>query len=136
MQATWSLVRHAAPYLKMRHGSVVTVSSDAGIAGESGIGAYSVAKAALVMMTRMLALDCAPDVRVNTVAPGFTLPGMRHMPYRSGPEPGPEPVPPLGTYAQPEDIAPSVVFLLDGRAGHITGSTLLVDGGQKAGTRP
>lgn len=109
---TWLAVRYAVPLLRQSRGAVVTVSSDAGIVGEAAIGAYSVAKAAVVMLTRMLAIDCAPNVRVNAVAPGFTEPGMRQMPHKAGPVPMAEPLPPLGRYASGNEIADVVAFLL------------------------
>lgn len=132
---TWLAVRNAMPLLSASGGAVVTVSSDAGLVGEAAIGAYSVAKAAVIMMTKMLAIDCAPSVRVNAVAPGFTEPGMRQMPHKAGPEPGAEPLPPLQRYATGDNIASVVAFLLGGEACHMTGAVLLVDGGQKAGIR-
>ena len=61
-------------------GSMVHISSDAGVLGEHGIGVYSVSKAAVVMLSNMLALDGGPDgVRSNCICPGDILPGMRHM---------------------------------------------------------
>ena len=58
-------------------GSIVHVSSDAGVWGEEEIGAYSVSKAALITLAQMLAMDAGPSgIRVNAVCPGDTLPGM------------------------------------------------------------
>ena len=58
-------------------GSIVHVSSDAGVWGEEEIGAYSVTKAALITLAQMLAMDAGPSgIRVNAVCPGDILPGM------------------------------------------------------------
>jgi NAD(P)-dependent dehydrogenase (short-subunit alcohol dehydrogenase family) len=97
-----------------RGGSIVLVGSDAGLVGERSIGAYSVSKAAVVMMTRVLALDRAADgIRVNCVCPGFFEPGMIHFPDRAAAgEAETEasgytdpPPPPLGRYGRVEEIA-------------------------------
>lgn len=73
------LVRTLRPRLAAPS-SVILISSDASLDGEQAIGAYSVTKAALNMVGKMLALDLAPmGVRVNVVCPGDTLPGMRYL---------------------------------------------------------
>lgn len=122
-------------------GSVVLIGSDAGLVGERSIGAYSVTKAAVVMMTKVLALDGAGDgIRVNCVCPGYFEPGMRHFPDRSRPgaDPGEggytdPPSPPLGRYANVDEIARQVLHFADADASFCTGSVLLVDGGATAG---
>lgn len=124
-----------------RGGAIVLIGSDAGLLGERSIGAYSVTKAAVVMMTRVLAMDGAPaGIRVNCVCPGFFEPGMRHFPDRgaangSAAQMGytDPPRPPLGRYATVEEIAASVVHLAGPGASFCTGSVLLVDGGATAG---
>lgn len=127
----------ARPHLAERRGSVVNIGSDAGLRGEQAIGAYSVSKAAVVMMTKMLALDLAPDVRCNCVCPGATAPGMRHIGPPDAPETGDDPsqwsIPPLGRVGQGSDIAEAVLFFLSERSSFCSGATLLVDGGLQAG---
>jgi NAD(P)-dependent dehydrogenase (short-subunit alcohol dehydrogenase family) len=70
----------AYPYLARRRGCMIHIASDAGIWGEQSIALYSVSKAAVVMLGKMLALEGGPDgVRSNVLCPGDTWPGMRHM---------------------------------------------------------
>ncbi|MGA7835744.1 MAG: SDR family NAD(P)-dependent oxidoreductase [Acidimicrobiales bacterium] len=70
LHAVLAYVQAAEPYLTERKGGVVKIASDAGLRGEQGIDAYPVSKAALVMMSRLLALDLAPGgVRCNCVCP-------------------------------------------------------------------
>src|SRR5262249_27500863 len=122
-------------------GSIVLIGSDAGLLGERSIGAYSVSKAAVVMMTKVLALDgAAQQIRVNCVCPGFFEPGMIHFPDRLTPrevwdgggyvDP---PKPPLGRYANIREIAQAVLHFASPASSFCTGSVLLVDGGATAG---
>jgi NAD(P)-dependent dehydrogenase (short-subunit alcohol dehydrogenase family) len=111
-----------------RGGSVVHIASGAGLIGIGGVGAYSVSKSAVMMMSRMLALDAAPlGIRVNCVSPGYIEPGMRHMANRTGP---PSYVlPPVGRHGVAEDVAAAVMYLVGPQAGFVAGQTLRVDGG-------
>jgi NAD(P)-dependent dehydrogenase (short-subunit alcohol dehydrogenase family) len=117
---------------------MVHVASDAGLRAEQAIGAYSVSKAAVVMLSRVLALDGAPHgVRSNCVCPGNTAPGMRHSGPASDPERGEDPAAwapaPLGRIGSVQDMAGAVAYLAGPDAGFVTGVELLVDGGAAAG---
>src|SRR6266704_6485906 len=140
--------QHAYPHLARRRGCMIHIASDAGIWGEQATGLYSVTKAAVVMLGKMLALDGGQDgVRSNVLCPGDIWPGMRHMAppgQRDGREQdGREqdrgeddeawPVPPIGRVGQPGDAAAAAVFYASDQAEFITGTTLLVDGGMTAG---
>jgi len=132
-------VQAAADLLSASGGSVVLVSSDAGITGEPQTGAYSVSKAALNMAGKMLALDlAAAGVRVNVVAPGDIVPGMRSM-LRPGETLRPADdflswkLPPLRRYGQAQEIAEVVLFLASPQASFMTGAVVPVDGGMRAG---
>ena len=129
--------RAAYPHLAARRGSMIHIASDAGIWGEQSIGLYSVSKAAVVMLGKMLALEGGPDgVRSNVLCPGDTWPGMRHMAppgAEDRPESGDWPVPPIGRIGQPGDVATAAVFYASAETEFITGTTLLVDGGMTAG---
>jgi NAD(P)-dependent dehydrogenase (short-subunit alcohol dehydrogenase family) len=129
--------RAAYPHLARRRGCMIHIASDAGIWGEQSIGLYSVSKAAVVMLGKMLALDGGPDgVRSNVLCPGDTWPGMRHMAppgEDDRPEGGDWPIPPLGRIGEARDVAAAAVFYASDEAAFITGTTLLVDGGMAAG---
>jgi len=132
--------QHAYPHLARRRGCMIHIASDAGIWGEHETGLYSVTKAAVVMLGKMLALDGGPDgVRSNVLCPGDIRPGMRHMGPPGGGDRGEDsggwPVPPIGRIGQAGDVAAAAVFYASGEAGFITGTTLLVDGGMTAGYR-
>jgi NAD(P)-dependent dehydrogenase (short-subunit alcohol dehydrogenase family) len=127
----------AYPYLARRHGCMIHIASDAGIWGEQSIGLYSVSKAAVVMLGKMLALEGGPDgVRSNVLCPGDTWPGMRHMAppgKEDRPDSGDWPVPPIGRIGEARDVAAAAAFYAGDEAAFITGTTLLVDGGMTAG---
>jgi NAD(P)-dependent dehydrogenase (short-subunit alcohol dehydrogenase family) len=129
--------RAAYPYLARRRGCMIHIASDAGIWGEQAIGLYSVSKAAVVMLGKMLALEGGPDgVRSNVLCPGDTWPGMRHMApagEEDRSESGDWPIPPIGRIGEARDVAAAAVFYASDEAEFITGTTLLVDGGMTAG---
>jgi NAD(P)-dependent dehydrogenase (short-subunit alcohol dehydrogenase family) len=120
-------------------GCMVHVSSDAGLRAEQEIGAYSISKAALVMMSNVLALDGAEHgVRSNCVCPGATAPGMLHTgpatdPDRGDDDPATWTAAPLGRVGTARDVADAVVYLAGPEASFISGAVLLIDGGNAAG---
>jgi meso-butanediol dehydrogenase / (S,S)-butanediol dehydrogenase / diacetyl reductase len=130
--------QQAYPHLARSRGCMIHVASDAGIWGEQATGLYSVTKAAVIMLGKMLALDGGRDgVRSNVLCPGDIWPGMRHMAAPGEQDraeaAGDWPVPPIGRIGQPADVAAAAVFYASGQAEFITGTTLLVDGGMTAG---
>jgi len=119
-------------------GSITMISSDAGVWGETTIGAYSVSKRALNMLVQVLAVEAGPGgIRVNAVCPGDTAPGMAtHVAGRT--EPGGASgwvLPPLGRAATGADVAAAVAFFASPDGAFANGSILLVDGGMRASLR-
>ena len=109
-------------------GAIVNIASIGGLATEPGIGWYNATKAALIHLTRQLAVEMAPGVRVNAVAPGVVRTHLAKALW----EPYEEPLAaalPLKRIGEPDDIADAVVFLAGSAARWITGQTLVVDGG-------
>ena len=113
-------------------GAVVNISSVAARYAQKHFSAYGAAKAALNQMTRNLAQDYAPFIRINAIEPGtietdalapFLTPERRERMERSTP---------MARLGRPEDIAAAALFLLSPAAGWITGKVLGVDGGVEA----
>lgn len=128
--------RAAIPLLmKGEHPAMVTVASTLGVDVHPGYIAYASAKAALIAMTKGLARECAPKIRVNALAPGITrtpfLVGGTGRPERPDPFDISAYVPrvPLGRVAEPDDMAGPILFLLGRASSFVTGVTLLADGG-------
>ena len=121
--------------LERRHGAIVNVSSINATEAFPQRLAYCAAKAAVDMMTRVLAIEWAGrGVRVNAVAPGVTRTEMVERAIASGAvsEQLYEGRTPMRRLAEPREIADAVLFLASERAGFVTGTTLVVDGGWSA----
>lgn len=132
VRAQWLLARAAYPWLQQSRGALVTVASMSGVQPYSGIGAYSSTKAALIMLTRQLAQEWAPDgIRVNCVSPGLVRTPLTQPVYdQPAARQAREALVPVHRIAEADaDIAGTVAFLLGPDAGYITGHNLLVDGG-------
>jgi NAD(P)-dependent dehydrogenase (short-subunit alcohol dehydrogenase family) len=119
-------------------GSITMISSDAGVWGETAIGAYSVSKRAANMLAQTLAVEAGPHgIRVNAVCPGDTAPGMAT--YVGGRDESGDPsswiLPPLGHVGTGTDVAAAVAFYASPDGAFCNGSVLLVDGGMRASLR-
>lgn len=141
---TWN-VNQMGPLLYVREawrqafvnagGSVVNVASVGGLDPGPVLGAYNISKAAVVHLTRQLALEMAPGVRVNAVAPSVVRTRLAAALWQ-GMEEETARAHPLGRFGEPEDVARAVVFLASDTASWITGVTLPVDGGVSGATAP
>ena len=113
-------------------GAVVNISSTAARYAQKGFSAYGAAKAALNQLTRNLAQDFGPAVRVNAVEPG-TIMTDALAPFLTDERRGRmEQTTPMGRLGQPDDIAAAVLFLASPASAWITGKVLGVDGGVEA----
>jgi len=112
-------------------GVVINVSSIGGFSVEPGIGWYNVTKAALIHITRQLAYELGPTVRVNALAPGLVRTDFARALW----EPAEEAVArrlPLRRIGEPDDIGKAALFLASDAAAWMTGHVLVVDGGALA----
>ncbi len=136
VDAFFHLAKAALPHLAATGGNLVAVSSVSGDRGDWGQAAYNATKAAISNFVRALALDWgARGVRLNAVAPAFTLTELTQGLGRDEAALAPfvDRIA-LGRPAEPEDIAPAVLFLASRGARYITGAVLPVDGGTGAST--
>jgi glucose 1-dehydrogenase len=124
------LAQAAARQMKVQGngGSILFMSSVTGHQAHKNLAAYGMTKAAIEMLAKNLVIELSPHrIRVNAIAPGSTLT------ERTKEEPGYErtwsKITPLGRPADPMDIANAALFLLSDRANHITGQSLVIDGG-------
>jgi NAD(P)-dependent dehydrogenase (short-subunit alcohol dehydrogenase family) len=113
-------------------GSVINIASIGGMSSDGMIGYYNVTKAAVIHLTRQLAFELGPAVRVNGIAPGLVKTDFARALWEG---PGGAHVAnglPLKRLGEPEDIAGAAVFLSSDAASWITGQTIVVDGGALA----
>ena len=110
-------------------GAVVLVSSTAGQRGEAMHADYAATKGAVIALTKSLAVELAPRVRVNCVAPGWVDTEMCALPFAGGGRARIEATIPLARVADAADVAGPIVFLCSDLARHVTGEVLNVNGG-------
>ncbi|WP_195759790.1 SDR family NAD(P)-dependent oxidoreductase [Paracoccus sp. S-4012] len=132
-RATWALGVAALPHLRESGGSIVATTSVAGHNPTPMCGAYSVSKAAQIMLVRQMALEWGPlGVRANCVSPGSVPTSMSPERYQT--EEGlalARSRNPLGRLGTPEDIAEAIFYLASPAAAFITGAEIVVDGGMQ-----
>ncbi|MBS0350430.1 MAG: pteridine reductase [Proteobacteria bacterium] len=127
LKAPFFLSQAAAPFLQKNQGSIINIADIHGIKPLKNYPVYSIAKAGIIMLTKTLARELAPAIRVNAIAPGVTLPSealqqdsnMLHtLKARTL----------LDRFPKPEDIAQAMLFLISQQA--ITGQTINIDSGR------
>jgi 3-oxoacyl-[acyl-carrier protein] reductase len=125
------LCAHAAlPYLaKSDNASIVNVTSTAGQRGEPGYSPYAASKGAIISATKSWAVELAPRIRVNSVAPGWVDTDMTSEALTGAGREAALAAIPLRRIASAEDVAGSILFLASPLARHITGEILNVNGG-------
>jgi NAD(P)-dependent dehydrogenase (short-subunit alcohol dehydrogenase family) len=130
-------VRAALPHMA-EGSSIVLNASSVATKTLAGIGVYAATKAAVLSLGKTLAVELAPrGIRVNIVSPGMTetpIVGKFGLPEEASKSmlDGIKASLPVGRVAQPEEIAGAVLYLADTRSGYVTGSNLIIDGGQNA----
>jgi NAD(P)-dependent dehydrogenase (short-subunit alcohol dehydrogenase family) len=142
LRGPWLAMKHAAPHLRRshRHPSVINAASTGGLIGHRNMNAYGATKAGLIQLTRCVAVDLAPDVRVNCYAPaGVDTPMVARFDQARA-----DPVPDERRFARQliprigraEEVAALVCYLASDAAAWITGATFGIDGGLLAWVGP
>ncbi len=131
LRGTWTTCRAAVPAMKENGGgSIVIVSSTAGQRGEAGYSNYAASKGGQISFAKSLAVELAPAIRVNCVAPGWVDTEMNAEVFgQNGFKEEAAAAIPLRRIATADDVALSIVFLASDWARHITGEVLNVNGG-------
>lgn len=142
-------VKHSLPLIRRSGGgSIVVMSSVAGLQGSAGFSGYCASKGAVRLFSKAVALECSAlgdGVRVNSVHPGVVetpLWDKIPIPGKDGAQRRIDPVrmgrndAPLGRSCRPSEIAAAVVFLASDASGYMTGAEIVLDGGITAGAMP
>ena len=114
-------------------GVILNMGSTNGLVGYPFYADYNASKAGVIELTRSMALELAPGVRVNAVCPGFILTPMQEAEYTSEMRRAFESKVPLGRLGKPEEVAALFAFLASDEASYITGQYFVIDGGEIAG---
>ena len=123
----WTQEAHRT-WMAEHGGAVLNLASVGGMSVEQGIGIYNTTKAAVIHLTKVLASELGPAVRVNAIAPGLVKTDMARALWEAH-EDAIARRTPLRRLGVPDDIAGAALFLVSDLASWITGHTLVVDGG-------
>jgi NAD(P)-dependent dehydrogenase (short-subunit alcohol dehydrogenase family) len=117
-------------WMKENGGSVINISSVGGLATNPILGVYDVTKAALIHLTKQLAAELGPKVRVNAIAPGLIKTDFARVLWEGDRGEQVAQAYPLERLGEPEDVGAAALFLADdASSGWVTGQTLVLDGG-------
>ncbi len=139
LKGTFFCCQAALTALRTTRGNIVNVASDAGLIGESNLSVYCASKGGVVNLTRAMALELAPVVRVNCVCPGYVDTDMvrRDLIDESNDPAAAEQklidFAPLKRIATSGEIASAILYLASQEARFVTGAALQIDGGTTAG---
>jgi NAD(P)-dependent dehydrogenase (short-subunit alcohol dehydrogenase family) len=128
------LIQMVAPEMKARRqGAIIVISSVGAFLGSVNIGAYNISKAADLQLVRNLAAELGPDnIRINAIAPGVIRTDFAKALYENpDAESALRRATPLGRIGEPHDICGAAVFFASSASSHITGQSLVIDGGMK-----
>jgi NAD(P)-dependent dehydrogenase (short-subunit alcohol dehydrogenase family) len=125
LTGTFLLARAAEKPLRKARGAIVTIASTRALMSEPNTESYSASKGGLLALTHALAISLAPEIRVNSISPGWietnNYVALRQKDHRQHP---------AGRVGRPQDVAELVSWLLDGeRSGFVTGANFVIDGG-------
>jgi NAD(P)-dependent dehydrogenase (short-subunit alcohol dehydrogenase family) len=135
LKGTWLMTQEVARHMaRLGHGgSIINVASILGLSASGEVAAYAASKAAVINLTKALAIDLARhQIRVNALAPGYFVTDMNRTFLES---PGGEAVKkriPQRRFGQPEDLDGALLLLASEASRFMTGSVLVIDGGQSA----
>jgi len=129
LKSVFLCCRATIPHLLKQGGAIVNIASELALSGRARFGPYTAAKGGVISLTRSLAREFAPTIRVNAVAPGPTwTPLLEKEAQVPGHKEDMDEIP-LGRYAEASEIAESILFLASPRASYFCGDVISPNGG-------
>ena len=137
LKGTFFCIRAAAAALRESRGSIVNVASTSGLTGDANLSTYCASKGGVVLLTKALSAEFAPEVRINCVCPGWVDTDMAKVYINRSDDPVAaraeiDAESPMGRIARPDEVAASILYLASKAAGIVTGVVLPIDGGSMA----
>jgi NAD(P)-dependent dehydrogenase (short-subunit alcohol dehydrogenase family) len=137
LKGTFFCIRAAAAALRESRGSIVNVASTSGLTGDANLSTYCASKGGVVLLTKALSAEFAPEVRINCVCPGWVDTDMAKVYVNRSDDPAAaraeiDAESPMGRIARPDEVAASILYLASKAAGIVTGVVLPIDGGSMA----
>lgn len=111
-------------------GVIIFTASTSGLTSNPNYADYSASKAALVNLTKTIAVECAPWLRINSICPGYVMTPMQKSEYTDEMIEEINSHIPMGRHGEPEEMAAVFAFLASSEASYITGTTIIADGGE------
>ena len=134
LSGVFYVAQAAARYMLQHDGGVIlNMASTNGVVGHPFYADYNATKAGVIELTKSMALELAPKVRVNAVAPGYVLTPMQRAEYSDEMLEAVNQKIPLRRHAEPAEIAALFAFLASDEAAYLTGAVYRIDGGELAG---
>jgi len=114
-------------------GAILMTASTNGVVGHPFYADYNASKAGVILLTRSMALELAPSIRVNAICPGYVMTPMQQSEYTPEMLRATDAKIPIGRHALPDEVAALFAFLASDEAAYLTGTTIPIDGGELAG---
>lgn len=133
LTGVFNVAQHAARRMARSGGVIINMGSTNGMVGHPFYAGYNASKAGVIELTRTMALELAPAVRVIAVCPGYVLTPMQEAEYTPAMLDAVNQKIPLRRHARPEEVAALFAFLASDESPYITGQAIIIDGGETAG---
>lgn len=133
LNSCFYIVSQITPLFHEGNGSILFTASTNGVMGYPYYADYNVSKAGVISLTKSLALELAPKIRVNCICPGYVMTPMQRAEYTDEMLEAVNSKLPMRRHASPDEIASGFYYLAGDSASFITGTSLVIDGGEIAG---